>query len=180
MRFAWTFALVGSVVLGASCAHQPEGRDRTFAGETVYAYAPTTVTEARFQPVVLTSGGSFEWRTLTLDIETRVLEEGNRLSLIFDVVMRNQGARAVRWDDYAAYAGLRDATGDWDYRLLFSNLPAPVIEPGKDARIRYHVHLPGRALPAEYALVLQNVLGGRDVAFPFYRTDARAGRTAAR
>ena len=163
-------ALLLTVLLTGACsARQADAPAFTAQGERVYPFHATSTTDTRFQNVLVTREGTFEWRTLRITADARALELGTRLTVVLDLDIENIGSSDFRLNDYAVFLGL-PLEREWRYRLLFSRSHVDLIPAGESRSLRYSVQLPGHEVPRDYALVFQNILGGRDVAFSFHRT----------
>ncbi len=177
MRFVFAGMLVW---LAAACASgSAAGRPSSMARSgqpgasqverhATYAYAGTRTTDTAFQYLFAANDGRVEWRTLTLSVKPGAFEEGGELILLVEMSVDNRGSKDFRWDDYTFYLALPDATGDWDYRLLFSSETPDYIKAGERKRLRYRARFPrGATAPRRINLVFQNLLGGKDLAIPF-------------
>jgi hypothetical protein len=175
MRAAIFVALAGLFLTGllAACGgsvHRPLHMDKRSQVERLatYAYEPTRMTDTAFQYPGFGNQGLFEWRTLSMQIETGSFVERGELVLLAEMHVENRGTREFRWDDYTVYLALHDGE-QWRYRMLFSPEKASLIPAGAKRTFRFRTRLASSEAPDQFAFVFQNILGGRDVAFPFHR-----------
>lgn len=161
------------MVFAAACAgNPPRGGNAGSAaghgqGRDTYSYAATVATGSDFEYAQVSRDELFDFKTLRLKFANQVNESNEGLVFVVDINIANSGVKAFSWDDYTPFLGIRDAHGDWSYRMLFTQSPMKSIQPRKPVNIRYHTALRGAKLPEQYVVVLQSMFGGRDVGFAF-------------
>ena len=134
-------------------------------------YEPIELSDPRFRTPPLLEGDRFAWNHLLLNVSTGTFPEDNQMVFLIEVEAKNDGPRPFRWGDYDIMLGLPNMHGDWEYRLLFSRERVSVIPPGESRRLMYSARFPGASEPERYVLIFHNLLGGRDVGFPFARVE---------
>lgn len=146
------------------------------AGAEFYGYDSTAPTDSAFSYAQNSAPNVFEWKTVTMRFEPTTVFEGNRLKFFFDVTVENGGTRSFGLDDFSAYVALPDESGDWNYRMLFTQSKLGAVPPNARVKVRYFTQLYGMAPPDKMVFVMQSFFGGHDAGFAFMRRPGQRSR----
>ena len=168
LHSASMFTLAAALSWAACAAPRAVPRNVPNQAPVQYAYDPTQPTDGNFDYGQYGAREkSFEWRTLNLVFENQVFSDGGSVVFVIDMKVRNQGTKPFIWEDYVIFMGLPLDSGEFDYRLLFTQAKVTQIKPKETVVMRYVSRIPGISLPERFVVVVQSLFGGRDAGFAF-------------